>query len=100
RIIGVPIMMVAIAGTLLPRQPLMMRALDAIAIATAIKGTGPTVLASLILVLISNTLQPAIDAPAVPKLAPKPPMLASQRVRSPRVLWLRTTCRAVGMRRM
>lgn len=100
RIAGVPIMMVAIAGTLLPRQSILMRALDAIAIAAAIKGTGSTVLAALILVLISNTLHPAMDAPTVPKAAPKPVALASHRVRSPRALWLRTTWRAVGMRRM
>ena len=100
RIIGIPIMMVAIAGTLLPRQQIMMRALDAIAIAAAIGGTGLTVLVALILILISNTLRPVIDAPAVPKAASAPVALASQRVRSPRALWLRTTWRAIGMRRM
>ena len=100
RIIGVPVMMVAIAGTLLPRQPILMRALDAIAIAAAIRGTGWAVGVALILVLISNSLQPPVAAPNVPKPAPTPTALAARRVRSPRALWLRATWRAIGMRRM
>lgn len=100
RIVGVPVMMVAIAGLLLPRQRIITRALDAGAIAASIGGTGLLVVAALILIVASNALPPAADVASVPRAAPKPDDLVSRRVRSPRVLWMRATWRAIGLRRM
>jgi hypothetical protein len=99
RVLSVPVLMVAIAGALLPRQRVALRLLDLAAVVACVAGTLATLLLAIVLLAFSNTVSPGVDAPATARRESRPADLASQRVRSPRLIWMRATWRAIGWRR-